>query len=200
MRSRASILFRVVAVCALLNLGGGACMGGCCGSAEVGNYESASRNARMHELETWVYERPIAEVWPVVVSVLAESGYELAEKDPAEGKTLETSFKPAHPGEYRILVNVVRLDAKRYRVLFDRQYRHKDEDGGVTLTVEAKNAGEMEAVELAWRVAERAEPARALEAQSRVKAKAERAGAVGRGCDRGCAACGNMVPVPPPQQ
>lgn len=184
-------------MCAAVVLSTGACAGGCCGSAEVANYEQAERSAKLHEMETYVYERPIAEAWPEIVAVLGEFGYTLAEKTPVEGRTLETSFKTAYPGEYRILVRVTRLDAKRWRLNFDRQFRSTEADGGASLTIEAKDAGEMEATEIAWRVVERVEPARALEMEKRVKSKAERAGAAGRGCDKGCAMCASLVPDAP---
>ncbi|HEY8078867.1 MAG TPA: hypothetical protein VIF62_32265 [Labilithrix sp.] len=192
-----SFLVRVAGVCIAVVLSTGACAGGCCESAEVANYEHAERSAKLHEMDTYVYERPIAEAWPDIASVLAEFGYTLAEKTPVEGRTLETSFKPASYGEYRMLVRVARLDAKRWRINFDRQYKSTDADGGTHVEIEAKNAGDMEAVEIAWRVAERVEPARALEMDKRVKAKAERAGAAGRGCDKGCAMCASLVPDPP---
>ncbi len=190
---KGSVLVRLVAVCVALNLGGGACMGGCCESAEVSQYEGTQRKARQHEIETFEYRRPLAELWPELVGILREHGYELSEKSPVEGKTLETTFKPASLGEYRFLVRVIPIEGARYRVTFDKQFRHTDADGGTTVEIEDKNAGEAEATQIAWTLAQRVEPARMLDAEKSVKGKAERAGAVGRGCDRGCATCGALV-------
>jgi hypothetical protein len=51
--------------------------------------------------------------------------------------------------------------------------------------------------DIPWTLIQRVEPQRAQEIESRATASAERAGATGRGCDRGCAACASLVPAPP---
>jgi hypothetical protein len=191
------LLARIALVCVLANVGGGACMGGCCESAEEARYGATYESARRHEIDAFEFERPIAEVWPELLNLLSEAGYPLDQKTPVEGRTLETPFKPAlGPGEYRFLVRVNRIDQKRYRIALDKQYRHYD-DGSAALELE-KHEADTDRTHVLWSLIERTEPARFSELQKRVSGKAERAGATGRGCDRGCAACASLVPDPPP--
>jgi hypothetical protein len=188
------LLLRLALICGIANLGGGACAGGCCTSEETARYGRTSRDARRQELEAFVFRRPIGEVWPELIGVLAEHGYALSVAEPVEGRTLETSFKPAIVGEYRMLVRVNRLDGARYRLSVEKQYRHLG-DAGVELSIESHDV-DNERVDMLWSLIERVEPERAIEMTQRVQEKAERAAAVGRGCDRGCAACTAIVSAP----
>jgi len=168
--------------------------GSCCGSAEQANYDSAYSDAIHHELVGFTYRRPLAEAWPIIVSAIAEFGYVINEKDPVEGRTLYSQFKKAAlAGEYRVLVHVIRIDAGSWRLTVEKQFRSMNDDGGETLSMESHKADE-EIDRMAWTIAQRVEPARTGEIEKRARDKAERAGAVGRGCDRGCAACGSLVP------
>ncbi len=167
--------------------------GGCCGSAEQANYDSAYNDALHHELVAFTYKRPLAEAWPIIISAISEFGYTINDKDPVEGRTVYSQRKKAAlGGEYRVLLHVIRVDASSWRLTVEKQYC-SIEDGGETLSIESHKADE-EIDRMAWTIAQRVEPARTGEIEKRAREKAERAGAVGRGCDRGCAACGSMVP------
>jgi hypothetical protein len=190
------LLGRIALVCALLNVGGGACAGGCCQSEEVARYQRAQAVAEMNAVDTFEFRRPLAEVWPELVGVLKENGYTLDQSTPVEGRTLETAFKAwtgTAGGEYRFLVRVTRVDTSRWRLSLEKQYRALV-DGSAVLEIEGHDVAGNERTSIGWALIERTEPARAAEIQKRITEKAERAGASGRGCDRGCAACASLIP------
>jgi hypothetical protein len=126
--------------------------------------ERSYENAVDREASAFEYRRPIREVWPELVALLDDHGFPLDAKEPIEGKTLLTARKPAMAGEYRIMVRVNRLSAKRYRVSFHKQFIAQ-EDGGERTSIEPANSADREAHDLEWQLIERAEPERFAELQ-----------------------------------
>jgi hypothetical protein len=186
-------MFRIALVGMLAACAGPA---GCCGgSAETSNYEQAYDQAISHELTSFSYKRPLADAWPEIMNTLGEYGYVLLDKSPVEGRTVYSSFKGASAGEYRILLHVTRVDASNWRLSVQKQYRSIEADGGETLTIESRKA-DPEIDKITWTIAQRVEPLRSIDLEKTAKDKGDRAAAVGRGCDRGCAACGSMIPAP----
>ncbi len=195
-RPQVAVVGRVAIVALLVNVGAGACgPAGCCSSAEVSEFEQATRTGMQHEVERFEFHRPIGEVWPELVGVLSERGYTLAEKSPVEGRTLETADKPGPNGRgaERVLVRVIRVSADRYRITVDLQHKEPLEDGGAVVTLEEDHGVGTAAHQIKWTLMQRAEPQRATEIEDKVKKKADRAAAVGRGCDKGCATCGAVI-------
>ena len=187
--SRGHFLARI----ALLSLLLGACgPASCCRSAEVENYEIAYAEAIAREVDGFEFTRPPAEAWPEILAVLAERGFPIAESTPVESRTLESPFKEVSHGAQRILLRVTRIDAGRWKLSVQMQYRF-DVNGRPQLSIDDRDR---EAVEIGWRIIQRVEAARASEISARVGKKAERAGATGRGYDRGCSACASLVPGP----
>lgn len=76
--------------------------------------ERSYENTVDREASAFEYRRPIREVWPELRALLDEHGFPLDAKEPVEGKTLLTARKPTYPGEYRIMVRINRVDAKRF--------------------------------------------------------------------------------------
>lgn len=164
----------------------------CCRSAEQANYDSARSHALTEETAAFEYRKPLSQAWPQILAVAEEHGFPIAEPSPVEGRTLQSTFKAASVGEYRLLLHVTRIDAARWKLAVDKQYRSRENDGGQTLSIEDHKADpEIDAI--AWKILQRVEPERAGEIEQRVKSKAERAGAAGRGCDRGCATCASFL-------
>ena len=125
------------------------------------NYE----NSVDREATAFEYRRPLHEVWPELLALLDEHGFPLDQKEPVEGKTLFTARKPASVGDYRVMVRVNRLNAKRYRVSFRKQYISQEDNGTEKMSVEPPNSADREAHELEWQLAERVEPERFAELQ-----------------------------------
>lgn len=122
-------------------------------------------NSVDREVTAFEYKRPIREVWPELLALLDEHGFPLDEKEPVEGRTLFTARKPTYPGAYRVLVRVNRINAKRFRVSFQKQYLHVEDDGQEKKSIEPSNSADHEAHDLEWQLAERAEPERFAELQ-----------------------------------
>jgi hypothetical protein len=134
--------------------------------------ERSYENTVDREASAFEYRRPIREVWPELLALLDEHGFPLDAKEPVEGKTLLTARKPTYPGEYRIMVRINRVDAKRFRVSIHKQYIHL-EDGGEHTSIEPTNSADHEAHDIEWQLVERAEPARFAEIQRRARDAAQ---------------------------
>lgn len=175
--------------------------GACCRSAEVDRYEAAHQQSIARGSEGFEYTRPLAQAWPEILAVCAEHGYVLAHQAPVEGRTLESEPKPEGSGDSRVLLRINRVDTARWKITFDRQVRSvvappDDADAGAASTVKVDLEGPgpgTESSAMAWTLLQRLEPARASELEAAAKQKAERAGATGRGYDRGCSACVDLA-------
>jgi hypothetical protein len=125
-----------------------------CNDPEQDQYEN-----RLHrELDAFEFERPIEEVWPELIQVLAEDGYVLDQKTPVEGRTLATELKPDAHGGYRVLVRVIRRNQQRYRIQLERQYEHNGQK-----TIEDWNVMGTPTDRLEGALVERTEPERAAQ-------------------------------------
>lgn len=118
------------------------------------------------ELDRYVFERPIDQVWPELVAVLAEHGYAIHETVPIEGRTVISDLVPDIGGVdhgYRALVRVIRLDRARYRIRIELQYTR---DGAVD--IESPDVIGRPTQRMTWKLIERVEPARAAKILDRL--------------------------------
>ena len=122
-------------------------------------------NSVDREVSAFEYKRPLREVWPELLALLDEHGFPLDQKEPVEGQTLFTARKPAMVGDYRVMVRVNRINAKRFRVSFHKQYLHVEDDGQEKKSIEPSDSADHEAHDLEWQLAERVEPERFAELQ-----------------------------------
>ena len=125
-------------------------------------------NALDREIATFTFQRPIEEVWPEVIAVLAENGFAVHETRPVEDRTVVSDLNPDTTGSkngYRALVRVIRLDRRNYKIQINKQY-----ESGEHKTLESWNVGGRPVQTLNWMVIERAEPTRA----SKILAKLHR--------------------------
>jgi hypothetical protein len=130
--------------------------------------ERSYENTVDREVSGFEYRRPIREVWPELLVLLAEHGFPLDAKEPVEGRTLFTARKTAYPGEYRVMVRINRIDARRFRVSILKQFIDV-EDGGERTQIEPRNSADREAHDIEWQLVERAEPGRFAELQRRAR-------------------------------
>jgi hypothetical protein len=124
-------------------------------------------NAQQREIEAFTFRRPLALVWPEVVSVLAENGFRLHEKLPVEDRTLTSELNPDFEGAtngYRALVRVIRIDGWRYKLRIELQYQH-----GEHRSIESPNTMGRRAQRMSWAVIERSEPAKAAQILERLR-------------------------------
>lgn len=125
-------------------------------------------NALDREIASFTFQRPIEEVWPEVIAVLADNGFVVHEPRPVEGRTVVSDLNPTIAGSkegYRALVRVIRLDRHSYKIRIDKQY-----ESGDHRTLESWNVVGRPVQTLNWMLIERAEPARA----TKILAKLER--------------------------
>jgi hypothetical protein len=130
--------------------------------------ERSYENTVDRETSAFEYRRPLREVWPELLALLDDHGFPLDAKDPIEGRTLLTARKPAMVGEYRVMVRVNRVNARRYRISIHKQYIAQ-EDGGERMSIEPSNSADHEAHDLEWQLIERAEPDQFAEIQRRAR-------------------------------
>ncbi|RYZ66254.1 MAG: hypothetical protein EOP08_05295 [Proteobacteria bacterium] len=161
----------------------------CCRSAEVERYEDAHVQSIARALDAHLIMRPLPEAWPEILAVCTEHGYHLDAPTPVENRTVESAPKPDEYGAYRMLVRVIRVDPTHWRVTFARQYTSLEADGGTPQITLEKDAPGGEGYAMLWTLVQRIEPVAAAEIAAAATQKAERAGATGRGLDRGCNAC-----------
>ena len=134
--------------------------------------ERQYENTVDREASAFEYRRPIREVWPELLTLLDEHGFPLDAKEPVEGKTLLSARKSAGSGDYRIMVRINRIDAKRFRVSIHKQFIYP-EDGGERTSIEPANSADHEAHDIEWQLAERVEPARFADMQRRAREAAQ---------------------------
>ena len=149
-------------------------------SACVDPVERSYENTVDRESRAFEYRRHIREVWPELLALLDEHGFPLDAKEPVEGRTLFSARKPSMSGEYRLLVRVNRVDAKRFRVSIHKQHITRETDGSEKMTVEPPNSADHEAFDIERELVERVEPARYAEIQKRARESAQPK----RGCAR----------------
>lgn len=191
-----SLLARLALVC-LAVVTSPACADGCDSCADCSCEECMTRSAYdrgIHDATArYEYTAPPTDAWKQLRDLLHEKGYELAETTPVEGKTLTTS---ANAGT-AYNVHLARIDPKRYRITLEAQADITLNDGGTEHTSERDHA-------LEWELIQRVEPTNASAVEAKATKRGERAGRVGRGCDRGCECvcdtCETVVPplTPPP--
>jgi hypothetical protein len=129
-----------------------------CADPEQISYE----NSLQREIDRFEFRRPLEEVWPEVVGLLAEDGFVVRETSPVEGRTVVSELRPDHAGlerGYRALVRVNRTSRDRYKVRIQLQYESREGDE-VRRSIEPWNVAGRPAQRLTWTLMERAEPAR----------------------------------------
>jgi hypothetical protein len=147
------------------------CASTCAGSARD---EFIFANAR-----TWVFERPMDEVYQRLRELVAESGYDM----PADGKPAVATVFSSWNGKIRSLVRFIPLSANRFRVQLQYNLKSTGSDGHETVSTDDDE-------HLLWKLIQRAEPERA----ARIEAEAQRRGDAAyrsqAGCEAGCRGAG----------
>jgi hypothetical protein len=141
-----------------------------------------------HQVEIFEYEAPTGDAWREMRTLLSEQGFPLGETTPRENTTLSTDVRS--DGFYD--VHLARRSAARYALTLTRVQDSVEADGG-------KRRWAQRDLALEWALIQRVEPARASVIQAEAEKRARRSGAIGRGCDRGCACVCNQIDayVPP---
>lgn len=137
-----------------------------------------AREVTRDAAEGYVYSAPLAETEAALREVLVHDGFDPPTGGPATRTSTLRSQRTGMP-EHALLIQLSPVGASRYKLEITSRDTWTASDGGSQISSDRQR-------DVEYRLASTVDPAWAAKINEKADRERERAGTVGRGCDRGC--------------